>query len=195
MKFHKLALVVPLFAAVGAAHANVAVSKVGPVTTYSENFNGGSSFSSGWFDARRSADDYTWLRGSSKSSSFTIDSASALASLTLEFWYSVPADGQGLVTLASSSGLGLHDAPGGLLAFRLADTGSGNRFSSFFSTTVKNLAAGEYTVSFATTAGRLRSLKVDDVVITTSVPEPGSYALMLAGLAVVGGLAYRRRPL
>ncbi|MEO6278633.1 MAG: PEPxxWA-CTERM sorting domain-containing protein [Roseateles sp.] len=33
---------------------------------------------------------------------------------------------------------------------------------------------------------------VSDVLAVTAVPEPESYALMLAGLAVVGGITRRR---
>jgi PEP-CTERM motif len=42
----------------------------------------------------------------------------------------------------------------------------------------------------AAAGGRLAAYRVDDVSL---VPEPGTYALMLAGLACVGGIAARRR--
>ncbi len=42
----------------------------------------------------------------------------------------------------------------------------------------------------AAAGGRLAAYRIDDVAL---VPEPGTYALMLAGLACVGGIAARRR--
>jgi PEP-CTERM motif len=49
---------------------------------------------------------------------------------------------------------------------------------------------GQYTFSLRAFQG---STQVDEVAIQVSVvPEPGTYALLLAGLAVVGGVARRR---
>lgn len=43
--------------------------------------------------------------------------------------------------------------------------------------------------------GRINAIYIDDVqlTLTTAVPEPESYALLIAGLAVVGAVARRRR--
>ena len=68
-----------------AAQATVVVNTTGNTTTYSENFDGGSSFSAGSFDAPQSADDYLWLIGGGKTSSFYFSSAVALTTLTLDF--------------------------------------------------------------------------------------------------------------
>ncbi|MEY2892890.1 MAG: hypothetical protein RJA98_2798 [Pseudomonadota bacterium] len=46
--------------------------------------------------------------------------------------------------------------------------------------------------SYATIA-KLESSKAQDLLVVTAVPEPSTYALMLAGLAGVGFLARRRR--
>jgi hypothetical protein len=42
--------------------------------------------------------------------------------------------------------------------------------------------------------GRINAVFIDDINLglTVAVPEPGTYALLLAGLAVVGGIARRR---
>ena len=57
--------------------------------------------------------------------------------------------------------------------------------------TWNNLSAGNYTLAFGTGLG---SLKVDDVQISvTAVPEPETYAMMLAGLGLMGTIARRRK--
>ena len=178
-----------------AAQATVVVNTTGNTTTYGENFDGGSSFSAGGFDAPMSSDDYLWLIGGNKTSSFSFSSAVALTSLTLDFSYAVPSNFQGSVNFASAAPIALGDTPGGVLAFVLTNPSASNAFSGTYGITLFNLAAGNYSVSFSTAPGMLRSLKVDDVLITavSAVPEPETYALMLAGLAAVAFVARRRR--
>ncbi len=48
--------------------------------------------------------------------------------------------------------------------------------------------------NWTTIAGSNSTPIVADVLAVTAVPEPGSYALMLAGLSVVAGVARRRAP-
>ncbi|MEY2687378.1 MAG: hypothetical protein RL375_1576 [Pseudomonadota bacterium] len=59
--------------------------------------------------------------------------------------------------------------------------------------TAGNIADGDFTAKlyFGNTQGGL--LNIDNVSITTAVPEPESWALLLAGLTAVGGLARRRK--
>lgn len=185
-------------AACGSALATVVVTPNGSTTTYFEDFNGGSSFAGGaWLNVPFSGDDHLWLSSLAPTASFTFTSLASIASLTLDFWYSVPSGGNGEVTLASLAPVGLGDTPGNALSFIANNPGAGGSSADalYSSSTITNLAAGEYTLTFSKVGGAFNSMKVDDVSLSvTAVPEPETYLLMLAGLSVIGFVARRRRP-
>jgi hypothetical protein len=183
--------------ATSSATANVVTSTSGLTTTYTENFNGGTSFSGGWFNAPLTTDDYLWLTVLDPTSSFTFSSSRPLSELTLGFWYSVPGDNNGQVQFANSGIISLSDVPGSALQFLLNNPGSstggiGGGFDQAFAGHLYNLGAGMYTITLSTAGHLLDGLKVDDLTITTTaVPEPGSLAIM--GIGLLGLHAMRRR--
>ena len=71
-----------------------------------------------------------------------------------------------------------------LLSYGLTADGGfgGNVFYNGFAT-------GAFNVVYDTAADRVQLVVTQAV---TAVPEPGTYAMLLAGLAVLGGLARRR---
>jgi hypothetical protein len=178
------------------ANATVVTATSGLTTTYKENFNGGSSFSDGWYDALLTNDDYLWLTVLNPVSSFTFSSSRPLSSLSLSFWYSVPGDNNGQVEFANSGIVSLGDVPGTALQFLLnnpgaSSSGLGGAFDRAFSGSVSNLEAGTYTVTLSTAGHLLNGLKVDDLTITTTaVPEPGSIAVI--GIGLLAAVRVRR---
>lgn len=193
MTIRQIAVAAGLGLASLAAQALVLAGTVGNVTTYTESFNGGSSFSAGWFDAT-GTDDYLQLLGATDHASFSFSSAVPLQSATVSFWYQVPDAGNATVALAGVGPLALPSTPGLATKERAFNPGAGTLASASFSITADHLSAGTYTITFATT-GPTKVLRVDDVVITTVsvVPEPGTLALMLSGVGVLGWLSKRRR--
>ena len=170
------------------ANATVVTTTSGLTTTYTENFNGGSSFSSGWYDALLTNDDFLWLTVLNPVSSFTFSSSRPLSQLSLSFWYSVPGNDSGQVEFANSGIVTLADVPGSALQFLLNNPGSspngiGGAFDRAFFGSVSNLGAGTYTITLSTAGHLLDGLKVDDVIVTTTaVPEPNSIAIIGLGL-------------
>lgn len=180
------------------ANATVVTTTSGLTTTYTENFNGGTSFSGAWYNTLLNPDDYLWLTALAPSSSYTFSSSRPLSQLSLSFWYSVPGDNNGQVSFASSGVVSLGDSPGNAFDFVLNNPGSssggiGGAFDKAFFGSVYDLGAGMYTITLSTAGHFLDGLKVDDVTITTTaVPEPGSLAIMGLGLAGFGFLRKRK---
>lgn len=182
------------------AHATMVTSTNGLTTTYTENFNGGSSFSAGWYNTVLNNDDYMWLSALTPSSSFSFYTDKPLSQLSLSFWYSVPGNNSGQLKFASSGVISLSDTPGNGLEFLVNNPGSstggiGNDFDLKYTGSVSNLGAGRYTITLSTAGHLLDELKVDDLVITTTaaVPEPGTLAIMAIGLLGFRGASKRRR--
>lgn len=82
--------------------------------------------------------------------------------------------------------------PGGSSTFTYAVTdASGAQHSDEF----KDLAAGSYTFSYVADVeahGAFSSRLVSSIAPTAPVPEPQTYAMLLAGLGIVGVMARRR---
>jgi hypothetical protein len=203
MNLRPLAIAASFVAAAGAAQATVVTSTVGTTTTYTENFDGGTSFSSGWFNVPFSGDDFLFLNTVNPTSSFSFTSAMPLSSLSVSFWYSVPGSDDGKLTLGGDVPIALADTPGNAAQFLINNPGpatgglfNANDFDSLYATSIFNVASGAYTVTFSTTGDLLDGFKVDDLVITAvAVPEPETYALLALGLMgiAIGSRKLRRR--
>jgi Protein of unknown function (DUF642)/PEP-CTERM motif len=204
----------------GAAQANLLVNgsfELGTVTTAGyEYLNPGATAMSGWTVV---ADNLLWFHTSYTDSSGTLaasDGAKFL-DLTATSANCTPCGGveQTIATTAGVSYTLAFDlgssstylipstiaataeiVQGGLggvqtQSFTSTATGANNwqRFSMNFVA-----ANASTTVRLVGTFAQLDYVGLDNVSVTAAVPEPGTWALMLAGMAAVGSVASRRKP-
>lgn len=120
-------------------------------------------------------------------------SISQIVATTIGQWYTLSfAYSNRSGVPVGSNGLGWSFGGSSGVAPALAYNGSGNNQWSIFSTNVlATSASSTLTFSALGTSDRLGT-SLDQVSLTAAVPEPSSYALMLAGLAAMGWVARRR---
>ena len=151
------------------------------------------------FNSASGADKYKTLSFFDLYSTSVFDVAAG-SDVTFSFYYSAPDVllGGGLVALLEkgvpfpSNVQGL-DGVGGTASlphYVHSNPGAASPYSKLYTETFDGLSAGKYTFKIWAPV----ALKIDDVkVVVSSVPEPESYAMFLAGLGIMGTLALRRR--
>jgi hypothetical protein len=125
----------------------------------------------------------------SSSASFSYNFGQLPTDVSVSFWYSTALNHTGLLELAGQT---LVLASTG---YNSQNPGANNPSSeqAFFSYTFHNVSAGTHNLTFATSYGTMRGLKVDDLSIAiTPVPEPEGFDMLLAGLGLVGAITRRR---
>lgn len=178
------------------AHATTSDTTLGNTRTITENFDGG-PFINGNFNTPFSSDDYlrlnTGLRGINQTATLSFATAAA-STATLNFYYAFLGSTPATVSLDGYTwSLGQTND---VLGVSLINPGVSSLLASTpFSSVPEVLAltAGQHTLTFSTGSGSIRTLKVDDIKITLSVPEPETYAMLLAGLGLLGAVAKRRK--
>jgi hypothetical protein len=90
----------------------------------------------------------------------------------------------GAANIAAASNYDLSTSIGPITGFGLANVGSGNGNGDFFATTVTTVGGGFEISSLG---------DATFTAVTSAVPEPSTWAMLILGFAGVGFMAYRRK--
>ena len=127
------------------------------------------------------------------SGSQRLDNTGAAGSDLFQFLFTMASGPVGIIDVSCTNMSCINDMPGGINAFSLASTLPYNapwttRIFRFTPT-----AAGSFTIGFATDSADNIGPLLDNVLVTQApgVPEPASWAMLIAGFGLVG--AARRR--
>ena len=188
-------------------HATVEIETFGSTTTLTENFDQGTSFALGdsaaiWTGTGGNKYLYVAHHHEDPNATLNFSSTPTFAQVAVSFWYSVTnsADTQYSYFLfddkpkselkceinqpcpSSSTDPGLHQPTVSKLAtFTFDNIASGNHTLKFFNGWVSPNTWGHH-------------LRIDDLkIVINPVPEPETYAMLLAGLGVMGAVARRRK--
>ena len=120
------------------------------------------------------------------------------SNVTVSFWYSTGLKKDAVFTFAGID----HPLYGvGNNAINPGANTTASSEDEFFTITVPNLASGSYSLLWSAGTGTMRTLKIDDLSLTvtpiasqvTAVPEPETYAMLLAGMGLIGAVVRRRK--
>lgn len=230
------------------SHATMTSSTVGNVTTYTENFDGGTSFTALTVKPSTGAivrvaagstpggyrstdpyfgDDYLNMQagivGFDNHAQISFSTTEALSDVTIGLWYAYYSGNtgvEGMVSFDGTPSMSMQLLYGDIRSINpqnpgpdsgLGNAASADRYGVF---AMHNVGAGVHTLDFSTCNGHLGAAcgmaryKLDDLTITvtptaeapgitslgavTAVPEPETYAMLLAGLGLVGAAVRRR---
>lgn len=117
-------------------------------------------------------------------------SFSILSGGTYTISFDVQGEGRSRLFLSSDVGLSNFDSPvatSGVVLNAITDWGPSWTTASY------NFLATDNTAYHLYFSGKLGGMTIDNVAIAAAVPEPESYAMMLAGLGALGFMSRRRK--
>lgn len=132
--------------------------------------------------------------GSLTNNGVRFDLTTGLYISQMSFWYNAGGTGSNPIVIVYSGGVEVDSRALSLCAQPGPDGFCGWTEYVFSSQSLQEWAGNGQYITGVTLGGNANRVVYDDVFLSTAaVPEPSTYALMLGGLALVAGVARRRR--